>query len=167
MKTPRPSPRLTSGIDPLTPEQRRLNMSRVRGQDTKPEMLVRRALHAQGLRYRLHGASLPGKPDLVFSARRAVVFVHGCFWHGHDCPQFRLPATRTAFWSEKIAKNRSRDAAATSGLLTSGWRVLTVWECALRGPARRDLAEVTSAAREFISGDDAACEIEGVWSDRP
>lgn len=154
---------MTSGVDPLTPEQRKLNMSRVRGKDTKPEMMIRRALHAEGLRYRLHGARLPGKPDLVFPARRAVVFVHGCFWHGHHCPLFRLPATRADFWSEKIGKNRARDAAAASALLGSGWRVLTIWECALRGPARRAVQDVVSQARQFILGDAEQSELHGVW----
>ncbi|MBX3483092.1 MAG: DNA mismatch endonuclease Vsr [Phenylobacterium sp.] len=148
-------------MDPLTPEQRRLNMSRVRGKNTKPELLIRRALHAAGLRYRLHGAKLPGKPDLVFPARRAVIFVHGCFWHGHHCPLFRLPATRTAFWSEKIESNRTRDAVAVGSLRSAGWRVLTIWECALRGPARRDVTEVTAVAANFIRGDAELAELEG------
>ncbi len=156
-----PSPRLTSGVDPLSPEQRQLNMSRIRGKDTKPEMLIRRALHAAGLRYRLHGGKLPGKPDLVFPARRAVVFVHGCFWHGHHCPLFRLPATRTAFWSDKIESNRKRDAAAVVALRSDSWRVLTIWECALRGPARREVSEVAAEARNFIRGDTELAELEG------
>jgi DNA mismatch endonuclease (patch repair protein) len=161
VKAPRSQPRLTSGIDPLTPEQRRFAMSRVKGKDTKPEMILRRALHAKGVRYRLHGAKLPGRPDLVFPGRQAVTFVHGCFWHGHDCPLFRLPATRTEFWTEKIARNRARDAEAEARLLAAGWRVLTVWECALRGTGRRDLAEVTAGAREFLSGADLSAEIAG------
>jgi DNA mismatch endonuclease (patch repair protein) len=157
----RRGPRLTSGVDPLTPEQRRLNMSRVRGKDTKPELLIRRALYASGLRYRLHGAKLPGRPDLVFPGRRAVVFVHGCFWHGHHCPLFRLPATRTAFWSAKIGKNRVRDAAAEGALLAAGWRVLTIWECAMRGPNRRGTDVVIAEARDFILGDATQAELRG------
>src|SRR5688500_15794308 len=96
--------------DVLTPEQRRLNMSRVRGKDTKPEMLLRRGLHACGLRYRLHPKDVPGRPDLVFPRHGAVILVHGCFWHGHDCPLFKWPATRAEFWRKKIEGNRARDA---------------------------------------------------------
>lgn len=157
------APRLTSGVDPLTPAQRRLNMSRVRGKDTKPELVIRRALHAEGLRYRLHGKGLPGRPDLVFPGPRAVVFVHGCFWHGHTCPLFRLPATRTAFWAEKIGKNRARDAVAVEKLTHEQWRVLTIWECAIRGPARREVSQVVAEARAFISGEDHSLELQGDW----
>lgn len=156
-------PRVTSGRDPLTLEQRRLNMSRVRGKDTKPELLLRRGLHASGLRYRLHGAKLPGRPDLVFAGRRAVIFVHGCFWHGHDCPLFRLPGTRTEFWSSKIEANRVRDGAAVEALRSHNWRVLIVWECAIRGPARRNLSEVIAEARSFILGEVAIDELHGDW----
>jgi DNA mismatch endonuclease (patch repair protein) len=128
--------------DVLTPEQRRLNMSRIRGRDTKPEMLLRRGLHARGLRFRLHRRDLPGCPDLVFPALRAAVFVHGCFWHGHDCAMFKLPATRTEFWSAKIEGNRRRDIRALQDLSAAGWRTFVLWECDLRGPARRPLETV-------------------------
>src|SRR5271165_5724537 len=123
-------------VDVLTPAQRRHNMSRVRGKDTKPELLLRRGLHALGFRFRLHRKDLPGRPDLVFPARRAAIFVHGCFWHGHDCPMCRIPTTRTGFWQTKIHGNRDRDRRAVAALTAKGWRVLVVWECALRGPAR-------------------------------
>jgi DNA mismatch endonuclease, patch repair protein len=128
--------------DVLTPEQRRLNMSRIRGRDTKPEMLLRRGLHARGFRFRLHRRDLPGCPDLVFPALRAVVFVHGCFWHGHDCAMFKLPATRTEFWAAKIEGNRRRDVRALQELSPAGWRTFVLWECDLRGPARRPLESV-------------------------
>ena len=95
--------------DVLTPEQRGLVMSRIRGKDTKPEMLLRRGLHGRGLRYRLHGAGIPGKPDMVFPKHRAVVFVLGCFWHGHGCSLFKWPRTRAAFWKTKISRNMERD----------------------------------------------------------
>lgn len=140
-------------MDRLTPEQRHLNMSRVKARDTKPELLLRRSLHAAGLRYRLHCGNLPGRPDLVFRGRRAVVFVHGCFWHGHDCRMFRLPATRPDFWRAKIEGNRARDARSHAALRAAGWRVLTIWECALRGPGRRYLGEVTAEATDFLSGE--------------
>lgn len=108
-------------------------MSGIRGKDTKPELLIRRGLHALGYRYRLHDPKLPGRPDLVFARHKAVIFVHGCFWHGHDCPLFRLPSTRTDFWKGKIQGNRNRDDRAVASLMSQGWRVAVVWECALRG----------------------------------
>lgn len=137
-------------MDVLTPEQRQLNMSRIRGRDTKPEMLVRRALHARGLRYRLHDRTLPGRPDLVFARYRAAVFVHGCFWHRHGCAMSNLPATRQEFWRTKLASNATRDRKAIDALEAAGWRVLVVWECALRGPARRPESEVAETAARFI-----------------
>lgn len=139
-------------MDVLTPAERRLNMSRIRGKDTKPEMLLRRWLHATGLRYRLHVRSLPGCPDLVFPRFRAVIFVHGCFWHGHSCRLFRLPDTRRDFWKEKITRNRLRDQLALERLQVGGWRVLTVWECALRGPGRRTPADLLASCAGFIRG---------------
>jgi len=108
-------------------------MSRIRGSNTKLEVLVRKGLHARGLRYRLGGAKLPGRPDIVLPKYRTVVFVHGCFWHGHNCPLYRLPKTRPEFWADKIGKNRARDLRVTAELEAMGWRVLTVWECSLRG----------------------------------
>ena len=137
--------------DVLTPEQRRLNMSRIRGRDTKPEMLIRRGLHAKGLRFRLHRRDLPGRPDLVFPQHKACLFVHGCFWHGHDCPLFQLPDTRRDFWRAKIDRNRERDRQAMDALRQSGWRVLVIWECALRGPARRSAEHVLDRCAGFIT----------------
>lgn len=107
-------------------------MAGIRGKDTKPEMIVRRALHARGFRYRLHNRDLPGCPDLVFPKYRAVIFVHGCFWHGHGCKVFKWPKTRPEFWREKIEGNRIRDRSAAARLKRQGWRVIRVWECQLR-----------------------------------
>lgn len=111
-------------------------MAGIRGKNTRPEMILRRGLHGRGFRFRLHDKRLPGSPDLVFPGRRAVIFVHGCFWHGHDCHLFRLPGTRKEFWRAKIEGNVIRDAAAEDALVTAGWRVLTIWECALKGRER-------------------------------
>lgn len=147
--------------DVLTPELRRLNMSRIRGRDTKPEMLIRRGLHARGLRFRLHRRDLPGRPDIVLPSRKAVLFVHGCFWHGHDCPLFRMPATRPDFWREKIAANRLRDAAAVAALSGLGWRVSVVWECALRGAGRLSPEILLDRLVEFIAGTEPLIEIRG------
>jgi len=108
-------------------------MRAVKGKDTAPEMSVRRMLHKLGYRYRLHRKDLPGKPDLVFPGRNAVIFVHGCFWHGHDCKRgARIPKTNTEYWTEKICRNVKRDAQAIKDLEAAGWRVFVVWECDLR-----------------------------------
>lgn len=123
--------------DVLTPAQRRLNMSRIRGANTKPEMLVRRLVHASGYRYRLHARDLPGRPDLVFRSRRKIIFVHGCFWHGHHCRFGRVrPRTNADFWSAKLAGNMQRDRRVRSELRRAGWKILVVWECQLRDRMR-------------------------------
>lgn len=119
-------------VDSLTPLQRSAQMSRIRGSNTKLEVLVRKALHARGFRYRLGGAGLPGRPDIVLPKYRTALFVHGCFWHGHDCPLFRLPKTRPEFWQAKIETNRLRDARVKAQLADMEWRVIEVWECSLR-----------------------------------
>lgn len=121
--------------DVFTPEQRSAVMRRVKGRDTGPEMEVRRALRAAGIGYRLGGCGLPGRPDLVMKGRRTVVFVHGCFWHGHDCPRgARQPKGNADYWIAKIDRNRARDARVADELRAAGWRVLTLWECDLRQP---------------------------------
>ena len=139
-------------------------MSRIRGRDTKPEMLIRRGLHARGLRYRLQDRALPGRPDLVFPRFRAVIFVHGCFWHGHDCPLFRLPSTRPQFWEAKIKANRARDAGACEALLALGWRVLVIWECSLKGASRRLPDDVLDACVDFLLSARIEQQIVGVKS---
>ena len=136
--------------DVLTPAQRRLNMSRIRGKDTKPELLLRRGLHACGFRFRLHRRDLPGCPDLVFPRFHAVVFVHGCFWHGHGCPMFKSPTTRPEFWAAKIEGNRARDLRASEDLKAAGWRTLVVWECTLRGPERLPIEQVLAWISEWL-----------------
>lgn len=122
--------------DVLTTDQRRYCMSRIRGKDTKPELVVRRMVHALGYRYRLHRRDLPGCPDLVFPSRRKVVFVHGCFWHRHRCKYGQVnPATRPEFWERKLAGNKVRDARNRRELRRLGWQVLIVWECQIWRPA--------------------------------
>ncbi|MCH8490454.1 MAG: DNA mismatch endonuclease Vsr [Oceanicaulis sp.] len=126
----------SKGSDVFTPAQRSAVMAAVKGRGTKPEMIVRRLAHALGYRFRLHRKDLPGKPDLVFPGRRAVIFVHGCFWHGHDCARgARQPKQNAAYWSAKIARNKARDAANATALADAGWRVLTVWECQMKDRA--------------------------------
>ena len=124
--------------DVHSPATRSYNMSQIKGKDTKPELLVRQYLHAQGLRYRLHDKALPGKPDLVLPKYKTIVFVHGCFWHKHEgCRYFVVPKTRTDFWLNKIGKNVVNDERQQAELAAAGWKVLTVWECELK-PAVRD-----------------------------
>lgn len=124
--------------DVHTKETRSFNMSRIRGKDTKPELLVRKYLHAHGLRYRLHTTALPGKPDVVLPKYKTVVFVHGCFWHKHEsCRYFVVPKTRTEFWMNKIGRNVANDEKQRVALEAAGWRVLTIWECELK-PAVRE-----------------------------
>lgn len=115
---------------PLTRSE---NMSRIRGKDTKPELLVRKKLHGEGFRFRLHRRDLPGTPDIVLPKHKAVIFVHGCFWHAHKgCKNFKIPKNEAAFWRNKLMKNRERDVTSVSRLLSERWRVAVVWECALR-----------------------------------
>jgi len=134
--------------DTLTPQERSRRMAAVRPVDTKPEFIVRRLVHGMGYRYRLHRRDLPGTPDLVFPARRAVVFVHGCFWHRHEgCALARIPKSRVEFWTRKLEGNRERDARELKELRAAGWRVLIIWECELKNPktlARR--------LRRFLDG---------------
>lgn len=119
--------------DVLTPAQRSYNMSRIRGVDTKPEIRVRKYLHGLGLRYRLHAKALPGKPDLVFARARTVLFVHGCFWHMHDCKYGKpAPATNKTFWAQKRRSNKDRDERNRIALKAEGWRVFEIWECETR-----------------------------------
>ncbi len=125
-------------MDTLTPTERSARMARVKGKDSSAEMTIRRLVHRMGFRYRLHGAKLPGRPDLVFRGRRKVIFVHGCFWHRHpdpDCKLARLPKTRQDFWIPKLEGNRARDLRQLEALEALGWSALTLWECALKNEA--------------------------------
>ena len=122
--------------DVFDPPARSEVMRRVKGRDTGPELKVRRLLTRLGARYRLHRADLPGRPDIVLPGRRLAIFVHGCFWHGHDCPRgARVPEARRDYWTAKVAGNRARDARNLAALAGAGWRVETVWECELRARA--------------------------------
>ena len=120
--------------DHISPESRSRIMSRIRGKNTKPELVVRRLIHAMGYRYRLHRKNLPGTPDLTFSARKKVIFVHGCFWHQHSCPRGVRPASNTEFWNEKLNRNVRRDRKNLTMLRRNGWSVLVLWECETKEP---------------------------------
>lgn len=143
-------------VDVMSAGKRSALMSRIRGKHTRPEMQVRKLLWHQGFRYRLHGPKLPGRPDVVLPRWRAVVLVHGCFWHYHEgCPLFRLPATRPDFWLEKLSGNRERDRRSVHELRDAGWRVAVVWECALR----LDQASVGQSLARWLRGDSSELEI--------
>lgn len=122
--------------DVYPPEKRSAVMRRVKGKNTAPELAVRRALTALGARYRLNRKDLPGSPDIVMSGRRLAIFVHGCFWHGHDCPRgSRVPKANREYWTAKVARNVARDARTGAALCEQGWRVETIWECELKDDA--------------------------------
>lgn len=133
--------------DVLTPEARSQLMQRVRTRNTKPEVAVRRLLHHSGFRFRLHRKDLPGRPDVVLPKYCVAVFVHGCFWHGHDCPKGRRPTTNVKFWNDKLHENRERDRRKKAELEQLGWRVITVWECETKDPA-----ELSSRLEDTIRG---------------
>lgn len=125
--------------DTMTPEQRSRCMAAIKGKDTKPEMTVRKYLFSRGLRFRVQVRKLPGTPDIVLPKYRTVVFVNGCFWHGHEgCRYYRLPKSNVGFWTEKISRNKARDARDEAELTALGWRVIRVWECELRTVAQRE-----------------------------
>lgn len=147
--------------DIVTPEKRSEMMSGIRGKNTQPEILIRKALFALGWRYRLHDRRLPGKPDLVLPRRRAVIFVDGCYWHGHHCHLFRLPSTRTEFWSAKIDNNRHRDIQVKERLSELGWRHMTVYECALRGRTRLPFSLVVDRIVAWLESAEPTGSIEG------
>ena len=148
--------------DPHTSGTRSYNMSRIRGRDTKPELVVRRMLHAAGFRFRLHRRDLPGTPDIVLRRHRAVVFVNGCFWHWHGCPLCRLPATRTEFWQTKLLRNVERDAGNIAAL-RQNWRVCTVWECAVRGRVSPKENILEAQLLTFLISDSESMELSGSW----
>lgn len=125
-------------------------MRAIKSKNTRPEMIVRSGLHRQGLRFRIHPKELPGKPDLVFPRFGAAIFVHGCFWHGHDCPLFKIPATREDFWMSKISANQIRDSRDATALSKLGWRVATVWECALKGQGKLPLDTVIDELARWL-----------------
>lgn len=149
-------------MDTVSKETRSRMMATVRSKNTATEFEVRRRLFARGFRYRLHARELPGKPDMIFPRYHAVVFIHGCFWHNHDCRFSRLPDTRQAWWKEKLEGNRKRDAAVLFMLRDMGWRTLVIWECSFRLPAAgRDaaLGQVARRAARFLLSKRRALEI--------
>ncbi|WP_421760318.1 very short patch repair endonuclease [Devosia sp.] len=145
-------------VDQLT---RSRMMSSIRAANTQPELQIRKGLHARGFRFRLHAKDIPGKPDLILPRWHTAIFVHGCFWHGHDCHLFKMPSTRPEFWSAKIERNRTRDATVRRQLDAAGWRDLVIWECALKGKTRPAFGEVVDRTETFLRGNAVTGEIRG------
>jgi len=133
-------------------------MSGIRAKDTKPELLIRSLLHKSGMRFRLHAKTLPGKPDMTFQKHGAVIFVHGCFWHGHGCSYFKWPKTRAEFWRKKIQRNRLNDRRARRDLEKLDWRVAVVWECAIRSP-RSDEVLLAGRIVRWLKGNRRSLEL--------
>ena len=135
-------------------------MAGIRGKNTRPELLIRSLLHKKGFRFRLHDGTLPGNPDLVFRKYRAVIFVQGCFWHGHGCHLFKWPATRKKFWKTKINVNRKNDILSHQRLASAGWRVLDIWECALKGRMKIGSEKVLSKTTGWLKSRTRILEIK-------
>lgn len=140
-------------VDVVDRKTRSRMMSGIKGKNTKPELIVRKALFAKGFRYRLHDKHLPGKPDLVFPRYKAVIFINGCFWHLHDCHLFKWPSSNVEFWREKIEGNKAIDSRNSEALLESGWRILTIWECALKGRHKLLLDDVINKASIWLQSE--------------
>lgn len=136
-------------------------MAAIKGKDTKLELQIRKPLHHRGFRYRLHQKALPGKPDIVLPKFGAVIQVHGCFWHGHDCHLFKMPASKREKWAPKIRRNRERDREAEVQLRKAGWRIATVWECAVKGRTRLPAGGVTDLLDDWLRGEEREILIEG------
>lgn len=148
-------------VDIVPASVRSRMMSGIKGKNTRPELVIRSALHKRGFRFRLHRNDLPGKPDLVFTRHNAVLFVHGCFWHGHDCHMFHWPKSREGFWREKIGKNALRDQQQRKALVDAGWRIGIIWECALKGKTRLPFDSVVDQCTTWLKSDMKTLELSG------
>ena len=137
------------------------NMAAIKGKNTRPEVFLRKQLFARGYRYRLNDKKLPGKPDLVLKKYNAVILVHGCFWHLHGCHMFKWPSTRSEWWKEKLESNKSRDEKQLQALKTSGWRVLVVWECAIKGKGKLQPYFLIDQVEEWLLSDLQFGQISG------
>ena len=147
--------------DTVTPDVRSRMMAGIRGRNTKPELAIRSVLHCRGFRFRLHRKDLPGKPDLVFPKHRAVIFVHGCFWHGHSCHLFKWPKAKSEFWQQKINSNVARDSEQLLALAGSGWRVATIWECALKGRTRLPIEAIAERCAIWLESNENELWLSG------
>lgn len=145
--------------DTVSPEVRSRMMSAIRGKNTKPELAVRRGLHALGFRYSLHSKRFPGRPDMMLPKYRAVIWINGCYWHGHECGEAKLPKSNEGYWSPKIARNRERDVRNLAAVEAAGWRHLVIWECAFRRKGEAALDETVRKAAEWLTEGSGNAEI--------
>jgi DNA mismatch endonuclease (patch repair protein) len=146
-------------MDIVSKKKRSEMMSGIGSKNTKPEIIVRKLLHSNGYRFRLHSKNLPGRPDICLPKHKSVIFVNGCFWHGHSCPIFRVPKTRPDFWYAKIEGNRQRDRKNIEDLLELGWRVLVIWECTLRGKNKASFEGLSKMLDSWFDSDQASAEL--------
>lgn len=151
--------------DVVNPDKRSRMMSGIQSKDTKPEVAIRKALHAKGFRYRIHDRTLPGNPDMVLPKYRAAIQINGCFWHVHECHLFKWPTGRQTFWKEKLRKNQIRDEKNNEALQQQGWRLLLVWECSLKGPSRLPFDLLIDAIEKWLRSDSCFSEINGYSRD--
>jgi DNA mismatch endonuclease, patch repair protein len=157
---------VTAMAEIVSPNDRSRMMAGIQSKNTKPERVIRSGLHNLGFRYHVNYQKLPGKPDLVFPRYRAVIFVHGCFWHHHDCHLFRWPTTREEFWKRKILGNVERDKKTVGMLVSSGWRVLIVWECSIKGKTRMPIKEALDECAMWLKSQTRYGEIRGIDNGR-
>jgi len=146
-------------MDTVSKKKRSEMMSGIGSKNTKPEIIVRKLLHSNGYRFRLHSKNLPGRPDICLPKHKSVIFVNGCFWHGHSCPIFRVPKTRPDFWYAKIEGNRQRDRKNIEDLLELGWRVLVIWECTLRGKNKASFEGLSKMLDSWFDSDQTYAEL--------
>lgn len=151
--------------DVVDRKKRSKMMSGINGKNTKPEILVRSGLHRLGFRFRIHYRKLPGKPDIALPKHNALILIHGCFWHGHDCHLFRWPRTNTEFWQDKIQSNRARDTKQRQHYRQNGWRTLVIWECALKGKHKRAFSSLLEEVRGWVEDQKKDRDFSGVHSE--
>ena len=149
-------------VDIVSPAKRSNMMSGIKGKNTKPEVMIRKALHRRGFRYRLNAKDLPGKPDIVFPKHKAIIFIHGCFWHGHDCHLFKWPKSREDFWREKITGNQKRDEVVMGQYTRTDWRNMIIWECALKGKTRLPFDSLVDEISNWLQLTANGYEIRGL-----
>jgi DNA mismatch endonuclease (patch repair protein) len=136
-------------------------MASIKSKNTKPEILIRKELHARGYRYRLHNENLPGKPDIVFPMYAAVIFINGCFWHGHNCHIFKAPRSNIDFWESKISRNKQRDTEHENKLTSMGWRIGVIWECSVSGKTRLNFDSLVKLIEDWLHSSEPHLVIEG------
>ena len=148
--------------DKVTSQQRSKMMSAIKGKNTKPEIVIRKILYSEGYRYRLHVNSVIGNPDIVIRKLKTAIFINGCFWHGHDCPLFTIPKTRSDFWKQKIESNIKRDSENMQKLQDSGWKVVIIWGCSMKGKIHLSLEDLSRMVLEALKSNESIVQIKSL-----